>query len=138
MTNYNLLVIYSVIDCVCCVVQYLGDDKCFSTYYNYYHKYTLKTRDIHFKEYCPLSIHKKTNDVFKSPMILSFAEDVINDSFNKIDAELTIGQINYLKTLNFIEDIRLKAKVEIKTISNEIGENTKNSFVNNNPNTNFD
>lgn len=37
-------------ECVCTIIDYLGSEKCFSTYYNYYCKYNLKTRDISFTE----------------------------------------------------------------------------------------
>jgi subtilisin family serine protease len=128
--------IENMTECVCCIIDYLGEDNCFSTYYNYYHKYRLKTRDIDFKEYSPLAIHKKTSNVFQSPMIMSLADDFINSSFNKIEAGLTLDQINYLKTLDCVEEIRISPKLEIKTLSNQVGNNTKSSFVNNNPNTN--
>ena len=93
-------------DCVCCIIHYLGEEKCFSTFNNYYNKYKLKTRDISFTEYCPLSIQKKTNSVFQCPMIMALAEEAINTSFKIIEAELTIEQINYLKTMDFIENIQ--------------------------------
>ena len=124
-------------ECVCTIIDYLGDDKCFSTYYNYYCKYNLKTRDISFTEYCPLSIHKKTNNVFQCPMIMSLAREAINSSFNKIEARLTLDQINYLKTLDFIDKIIVSPKIELASLSDKVGDNTKSSFVNYNPNTNF-
>ena len=121
-------------NCVCCIIDYLGEEKCFSTYNNYYNKYKLKTRDISFTEYCPLSIQKKTNNVFQSPMIMALAQQAIKTSLNKIEAELTIEQINYLKTMDFIGKIILSPKIEF---ASNLGDNTKSSFVNNNPNTNF-
>ena len=124
-------------DHVLTIVDYLGSANCSSTYYNYYRKYNLKTRDISFTDYCPLSIQKKTNNVFKNPLIMSLADDVIISSFNKIEARLSIDQISYLKTLDYIEEIRKSPKIQLTSLSDKVGDNTKSSFVNYNPNTNF-
>ena len=127
----------NITECVCSIIDYLGNEKCFSTYYNYYCKYNLKTRDISFTEYCPLSIHKKTSNIFQTPLIMSLAREAINSSFNKIEARLTLDQINYLKTLDCVEEIRRSPKIELASLSDKVGDNTKSSFVNYNPNTNF-
>jgi len=140
MENYIIILkdnLDNITDRVLTIVNYLGCDKCFSTYFNYYHKYNLKTRDISFTEYCPLSIHKKTSNIFQTPFIISLADNVINSSFNKIEAGLTIDQINYLKALDCVEEIRISPKIKRNVLSNKVGDNTTSSFVNNNPNTNF-
>jgi len=140
MERYTIILkdnLENMTECVCCIVNYLGINTCSSTYYNYYCKYNLKTRDISFTEYCPLSIHKKTSNIFQTPMIMSLAREAIHSSFNKIEAGLTIEQINYIKALDCVEEIRISPKIKLNVLSDNIGDNTKSSFVNNNPNTNF-
>ena len=138
MTNYTITLINNeqLIEHVQSIVNYLVEDNCFSTCYNFYNKYNLKTRDITFREYCPRAIDKKINTIFETPFIKNLAEYIINSSLNEIEAILTETQMSYIKTLEYIEDIRISPKPEIFSRSIHVSDNTKSSFVSNSPNTN--
>lgn len=119
------------------IVNYLGVDKCFSTYYNYYLKYNSKTRDINIENYIPLTIEKHTNNIFDHNFIKGLASQFIKDSFLHIEAKLNDSQLEYLHTLEFIEKIEIKIKYKIHNIDNKVGDNTYNNYKDNQPNTNF-
>ena len=127
----------NISDNILAIVNYLGDDKCFSTYYNYYLKYTSKTRDINIEKYLPLSIEKYTNNIFDNNLIKGLASNFINESFLDIEAELNDVQLEYLKTLESIKDIERIYKKTIKTQSTSVGDNNYSNYINNAPNTNF-
>ena len=138
MTMYTITLINNehLTENVQSIVNYLGIDNCFSTLYNFYNKYNLKTRNISFVDYYPRAIDKKINSIFENALTKHLADDIIKSSFNIIEAKLNIIQITYLKTLDFIEDIKESPKLEITSISSLVSDNTKISFVSNSPNTN--
>jgi len=138
MKNYIITIINdkNLIKNVQHVVEYLGINNCNSTCYNYLEEYASQSTDTSFNDYCDRAINTKINNTYDNTLTKKLAENIIKDSFTEIESTLTEEQIHYISSLDYITDLIESPLDEPDTLSTHISENTRESFVNNNPNTN--